>query len=306
MNVQSCPCRPSARRRSTAGRAPPAPPPPPATTATAATATAQPRRRRAPPARPPPPGPLLRREEAVEIGARFLVGRGFDLRVHHRRLRLADVERDASERAARQAAARHLRQVLPPSIDLMDAAARTAAGEAPRRAPVLDTSPPRGCSGSSDRSTSSVPPVFSPRYSVFVHVLPPSVGHEDAAIGVRSVEMSRGRDPDDVRILRMDDHARDRVRVAQADVLELDVGGVRRERVGALPDAVAERARLAVVRFAGADVEDVRIGRREREVADRADAVALEDRRRRSCRCSSCARRRSRRSRRSTRTGSAR
>ena len=116
--------------------------------------------------------------------------------------------------------------------------------------------------------------------------------HEDAALRIRSVEMSHRRDPDDVRVLRMDDHARDRVRVAQADVLELDVGGVRRERVRALPDAVAERARLAVVRFAGADVEDVRIGRaraRGRRSSRRRSSRRSD---RRSCRCSSCARRR--------------
>ena len=76
----------------------------------------------------------------------------------------------------------------------------------------------------------------------------------------------------------MHNHARDGLRVAQSDVLELDVRRIGRQRIRRLPHAVAERARLPVVRFAGADVEHVRVGRRERQVADRSDPVRLEDR----------------------------
>src|SRR5439155_13226454 len=43
-----------------------------------------------------------------------------------------------------------------------------------------------------------------------------------------------------------------------------------------LVDAVAERGRLTVVRFARADVHDARIGRMDRDIADRRAVVGFE------------------------------
>src|SRR5690606_7196504 len=47
--------------------------------------------------------------------------------------------------------------------------------------------------------------------------------------------------------------------------------------VGRLEDAAARRDRVARVRLAGAEVDHVRIARRDREVAERGDAVVVED-----------------------------
>jgi hypothetical protein len=85
--------------------------------------------------------------------------------------------------------------------------------------------------------------------------------------------MAERRDVDDVRILRVDNDPGDALAVLQADELELFAG------VGRLVHAAAERRALAIVRFARTDVDDVRIGRGERDVADRGDHVLVEDRR---------------------------
>jgi hypothetical protein len=79
-------------------------------------------------------------------------------------------------------------------------------------------------------------------------------------------------DPDDVRIAWMDDHASERLRIFEADVRE------RFARVGALVQPVSVRRRLPVVRFAGGDVEDVRVGGRERQIGDRSGSVGVENR----------------------------
>ena len=96
--------------------------------------------------------------------------------------------------------------------------------------------------------------------------------HEHAALRVGPEQVSHCRDPDHVRVLRVDDDAGDRLRFPQADVRERVPG------VGGLEHAVTERRALAVVRLAGADVEHARIRRRDRDVADRVRAVAVEDR----------------------------
>ena len=149
----------------------------------------------------------------------------------------------------------------------------------------------------------------APDVSVDVERLVPGLAavgrHEDAAFRIRPEEMAHRRDPDDVRVLRMDDDAADGLRFGEADVLELHLIG-RRQRVGALVDAVAERAALAVVRLR-------RCRRRGRSdstarARGRRSCRCRTCRRssRTSCRCSSSARGRSRRSRCRTWTGSSR
>ena len=93
----------------------------------------------------------------------------------------------------------------------------------------------------------------------------------EPALRVRSEQMPDRRDVDDVRVLRVDDDAADALGFLQPDVHELLAA------VGGLVDAGAERRALAVVRLAGADVDDVRVRRRERDVADRRHRILVED-----------------------------
>ena len=74
--------------------------------------------------------------------------------------------------------------------------------------------------------------------------------------------MSADGDPHGVRVARVHDDAAECLSVVESDVRERLAG------VGALVEAVAVGGRLAVVGFARGDVEDVRIGRRERDVGD--------------------------------------
>ncbi len=92
-----------------------------------------------------------------------------------------------------------------------------------------------------------------------------------AAFGVRSVRMAERGDKQQIGIVRIDDDARDLLRVAQPDVrpgLPCVVG---------LVHAVALRDVAAHVGFAGADVEDVRPRRRHGDRTDRADGLSVKD-----------------------------
>src|SRR5262249_53465892 len=72
-------------------------------------------------------------------------------------------------------------------------------------------------------------------------------------------------------ILRIDDDARDRLRLGQPELRE----GF--SAVDRLVDAVAEGRGLAIVRFAGSDIYDAGVRRVNGDVADRCRAVAFED-----------------------------
>ena len=74
-------------------------------------------------------------------------------------------------------------------------------------------------------------------------------------------------------IARVDDDLRDLLAVAQAEVRPRLAG------VGGLVDAVAGREVGALQPFAAADVDDVRVRRRDRDRADRAGRLVVEDRR---------------------------
>ena len=78
------------------------------------------------------------------------------------------------------------------------------------------------------------------------------------------------RDVHDVGALRIDDDARDRLRLAETHVRE-GLAAVR-----GLVDAVAERRRLSIVRLTRADPHDVGIRLINGDVADRRRAVLLE------------------------------
>ena len=112
---------------------------------------------------------------------------------------------------------------------------------------------------------SSLPSTFSKRLA--------AVGRaEDAALRVRAVRMAEHRDEDAVGIARIDGDLRDLLAVAQAEVRPGLAG------VGGLVDAVADGEVGALQAFAAADVDDVRVRRRDRERADRAGRLVVEDR----------------------------
>src|SRR5205823_3427662 len=89
-------------------------------------------------------------------------------------------------------------------------------------------------------------------------------GAENAALGVRSVRVAEDGDEEAVRIVRVDGDGRDLLAIAQTEVRP------RRAGVGGLVDAVAGGEVGALQPFAAADVEDVRIRRRDGDRADRA------------------------------------
>ena len=148
------------------------------------------------------------RRRLIERRASFLVRRGFDLRVHHVRLRSADVHANAAQRAAGKPIAGHPAPRLAAVGALVNAAARAAAREAPGRPlPFIGSGPEihriarihheLGGTGIWRDVERLVPRLAA-------------VGrHEDAALRVRPVEMTHGRDPDRVRVFGMHEHARD-------------------------------------------------------------------------------------------------
>ena len=104
------------------------------------------------------------------------------------------------------------------------------------------------------------------------HLLPrlPAIhGSEDAPLGVLREQMSHGRDVDDVRILRMDDDARDVMRVGETHELPGRAG------IRGLEDAFAgiRGPRVRLVARAHPDDAGVRRGDRHRADGRGADAV---------------------------------
>ena len=122
-------------------------------------------------------------------------------------------------------------------------------------------------------STTKSPTPRSLRGQSRSQVLPPSTRLVEAALAVHLVvvELAFGRDVDDVRVLGVDRDLGDEVALLQAD-LRPGLAGV-----GRLPDAVAVGARAGVHRLARAEVEDLRIGRRDGQVAHAHVAVLVED-----------------------------
>ena len=84
--------------------------------------------------------------------------------------------------------------------------------------------------------------------------------------------MSGDRDEQPVRIVRIDGHLRNLLPVAQPKMRP------GRARVGGLVDAIAHRKIGTMQSFAAAHVDDIRIGGRDRDRADRAGRLVIEDR----------------------------
>ena len=115
----------------------------------------------------------------------------------------------------------------------------------------------------------------------------PAVGRsKDAALLVRAVRMPEHGDEQPVRVARVDDDLRDLLAVAQAEMRPGRAG------VDRLVDAVAGGEVGPLQAFAAADVDDARIGRRDRDRADRAGGLVVEDRRPRAAGSRSSSRRR--------------
>ena len=96
-------------------------------------------------------------------------------------------------------------------------------------------------------------------------------GAEDAALLIRPVRMPKRSHENDAGIARVDDQLADRAGVAQAHVLP---GFARVER---FVDAVAGGGIAADAAFAGADIDDVGIGRRHGQAADGGRLLVVED-----------------------------
>ncbi len=84
--------------------------------------------------------------------------------------------------------------------------------------------------------------------------------------------MARNRNEQPVGIARINCHLRDLLAVAQAQVHP------RRAAVGGLVDAVADREIRTMQPFAAADVNNVRIRRRNFDCTDRASRLLIKDR----------------------------
>ena len=95
---------------------------------------------------------------------------------------------------------------------------------------------------------------------------------EDAAFLVRPVGMAERGDEDPIGILRIDRQLRNLLRVTQPE-MDPGLAGVART-----VDAVADRQVRPRQAFAAGDVDDVRVGRRDGDPADRAGRLILEDR----------------------------
>jgi hypothetical protein len=94
-----------------------------------------------------------------------------------------------------------------------------------------------------------------------------------AALGVCPVWMTERRDEEAMWIARIDDDRTNLACIAQAEVLP------RPARVGRFVDAVADRQVRTLQSLAAPDVDDLRIGRRDGDRADRLGRLIVEDRR---------------------------
>src|SRR6185503_1525927 len=97
-------------------------------------------------------------------------------------------------------------------------------------------------------------------------------GSEYAALGISSERMPHRGGKDDLRVRRVNDDAREALRLAESEVLP---GAAA---IGRLVDAVAERDRVADEAFAGADVDDIGIVGLYGDGADRQRPTVVEDR----------------------------
>ena len=208
------------------------------------------------------------------VGGSFHIGRtastggnrrttlaSFDLRVHDVCVAAGDLNSDAAVGSRGHPRAVHLVPALAAVIGAPECAASAAAIEAASTTPTLIARREQHIAVRRIHGDVGEAGVF-----VDVLDLGPGLaavgGLVDAAIGVRSKQMARRRHVHDLRIARINHDTRDRLHLLQPHIRE----GLA--AVGRLVDTVAERRCLTIVRLTGPDVDNVRVGRMDRDVAD--------------------------------------
>ena len=207
------------------------------------------------------------------VGAEDPALLGLDHRVDALRSGGGDGDADPAPRALRQA----LPVELPPLVAAVRRLVEPAPGAAALQAPRRPLRLPEG--GVEDARVGRVHrEVHGARLVVHEERLRPGLPAvpraEDAALGIRAPGVAEGGHVHVVGVLRVDADAADLHRVAQAHVAP------RLARVRRAIDAVAVGDVAADAALAHAGVEDVRVGRRHREGADRTRLhLAVGDRR---------------------------
>ena len=111
-----------------------------------------------------------------------------------------------------------------------------------------------------------------------MNVRPPSVDRNTPALFVWTVGMTEDGHEQPIRVAGIDDDLRNLLAVAKTEVRP------RRAGVGGFVDAVTRREVRPLQSFPAADVDDVRIRRRDGDRADGACGLVVEDRMPRTCR----------------------
>src|SRR6266404_722198 len=153
----------------------------------------------------------------------------------------------------------------------IDSAAGPAAVEAPRGAASLISSPIKRPGTLGVHRNIDYPGVFVDEQRLRPGLA--GIGRlVDSSLAVRSPKMAERRDVDGARIMRVDDDAADVPGIFQTHVLP-GLTAVQRAI-----NAVAPGRTLAIVWLAGSDPDDVGIGRRYADVADRGRSLFIKDR----------------------------
>jgi hypothetical protein len=208
---------------------------------------------------------------ALLVRHAFLVG-VLDRRVDDVRVAVEDVDPDPSEHAHGESLGEHLPRVAAVGR-LVDPAARSPEVVGERQPHLVEAGRVQDVRVERVHRDVDDADVASFRHRG-QHLLPrgaPVGGAVEPALLVLGVEVPEGRHVHHVGIVGMDHDPADVVRLGQADV------GPRLSAVRGLVDAVAPVAAARVVRLAGAQVEDVRVGARDVEVPDREDALVVEE-----------------------------
>ena len=206
----------------------------------------------------PTPAGILRAVDAAER----IVGRCLDIRVDAIRHRGAHRHADAPDRDIRHSGiVGELRPRFARVGALPQSALAAATAEAPRKALKaphrrVENARIRRIHRQIDCARAVVDEEHAlPRRAAIARVI-------DATLGVRAERVTEGGDEDVVRILRIDSHRRDLLRLLEADVLPVPAA------VGRAVHAVAVREILAEVGLARPDVDDVVIRRRDGDRTD--------------------------------------
>ena len=208
---------------------------------------------------------------AAVVGAVEAALLGLDQGVDAARVGGRDRDADLAPDAFGQAVAFELLPGVAAVARDVEAAAGAAARQLPGPAARLPEAGEQRCSGSGGSKATSEAPVSASFLRTCCQRLAAVPGAVDAAFRVGAEGVAEHRGEGDVGILRVDDHGPD-LAFLLPDVRPGLAG------VGRLVDAVARGHVAADVGLARADVDDVRVGRRHGDRADRRDRLVVEDR----------------------------